>query len=48
MRFKMRLAIDRESLFVKYRRNRSGATFARQFLVGRRPDFLFKRDPPKD
>jgi hypothetical protein len=40
-RFKMRLAINRASLLLKYRRDRSGVRFATWFLVGRERGSLF-------
>ena len=40
-RFKMRLAINRESLLLKYRKNRSGVRFATWLLVGRERGSLF-------
>jgi hypothetical protein len=43
MRFKMRLATNRASLLLKYRRNRNGARFATRSLVGRGHGFLFTR-----
>jgi hypothetical protein len=39
--FKMRLAINRASLLLKYRRSRSGVRFATWFLVGRERGSLF-------
>ena len=40
-RFKMRPAINRAWLLLKYRRNRSGVRFATWFLVGRERGSLF-------
>jgi hypothetical protein len=41
LNFKMRLAINRESLLLKYRQNSRGVRFATSFLVGRLRDSLF-------
>ena len=38
--FKTRLAINRESLLLKYRPNRNGVRFATRFSVGHLRDFL--------
>ena len=40
-RFKMRLGISRASLWLKYRRSRSGASSAKLYLAGRKCSFRF-------
>jgi hypothetical protein len=47
LRFKMRLAINRELLLLKYRQNRSGARLAPRFSIGRTRDSLFTLAPAR-